>query len=309
MPYYFFKKGCVFILSLWCVITITFFLMHALPGDPFIGDHPIPDEVLHSLKTYYGLDEPLARQYFLYLKRIFSLDLGSSIVYPGKKVVEIIGEGFGPSAILGVEAIVFAAVMGVFLGSWMALKRTEWQDAAAVTACALAISIPNFVLASLLQWLCCVKLHWLPLAYWGSFSHTILPALALAALPAASIAKLTRANMGDILEQDYIQTAKAKGLPMIRIAYRHGLRGALLPVVAYLGPAAAHIVTGSLMIEKIFSIPGLGKWMISSLIARDYPMILGLTLFFSFFLMLSNFIIDIIYGLMDPRIRASIKYA
>jgi oligopeptide transport system permease protein len=308
MPYYFFKKGCVFVLSLWCIITITFFLMHALPGDPFIGDHPIPYEVLHSLKTYYGLDQPLTHQYVLYLERIVSFDLGSSIVYPGKKVVEIIREGFGASAILGVEALLFATIWGILLGSWMGLKRNQWQDAAAVTICALAISIPNFVLASLLQWLFCIKLHWLPLAYWGSFSHTILPALALAALPAASIAKLTRANLGDILEQDYIQTAKGKGLPMIHIVYRHGLRGTLLPVVAYLGPTIAHIVTGSLMIEKIFSIPGLGKWMISSIVARDYPMILGLTLFFSFFLMLSNFIMDMIYGLMDPRIRVSTNY-
>lgn len=301
---YFLKKGGIFLLSLWSVLTITFFLMHAIPGDPFIGDHPIPSEVLQTLYAYYGLDLSLTHQYFLYLQRIFSLDLGYSIFYPGKTVGELIQEGWGASALLGLQALCLAIPGGILLGIWAALKKASWQDAAIMTLCSIGISLPSFVLASLLQWVFCLRFHWFPIACWGTWAHTILPALALAALPTAYIAGLTRSRLGEVLEESYIQTAKAKGLPMLWIAYKHGLRSALLPVVAYLGPVAAHIVMGSLMIEKIFSIPGLGKWMIHSIAARDYPMILGLTLFFSFFLMLSNFLVDIIYGLMDPRIRA-----
>lgn len=300
---YVLKKGFVFVLSLWCTITAAFLLMHALPGDPFIGDHPVPGEVLRSLHAYYGLDEPLWRQYFLYLKRLLRLDLGVSMIYPGKRVSQLIAEGIGPSLLLGGEALLLAVPAGILLGVRGALKEAPRRDVAMVAFCALAASLPSFLLGAFLQQLFCVKLHWLPIASWGSWAHTILPAASLAALPAAYIAKLTKARMEEILEQDYILVAKAKGLSMSWIAYKHALRGALLPAIAYLGPAIAHIAMGSFMIEKIFSIPGLGKWMISSISARDYPMILGLTLFFSFFLMLSSFIVDMIYGWMDPRIR------
>ncbi len=305
---YFLIKGGALLFSLWIVLTITFFFMHAIPGDPFIGDHPIPSEVMQALHAYYGLDLSLIHQYFFYLKRMTFLDLGYSILYPGRTVVELIREGWGASAILGLQALCLAIPGGIFLGLWTALKKNSWQDTAILVLSAIGVSLPSFVLASLLQWVFCLKFHWFPIAYWGSWSHTVLPTLALAAMPTAYIARLTRTRLSEVLEEHYIQTAKAKGLPMLRIAYQHGLRGALLPVVAYLGPATSHLVMGSLMIEKIFSIPGLGKWMISSIAARDYPMILGLTLFFSFFLMLSNFLVDIIYGLMDPRIRASKEY-
>ncbi|HAB99357.1 MAG TPA: peptide ABC transporter permease [Parachlamydiales bacterium] len=305
---YFLTKGGTFLLSLWIVLTITFFFMHAIPGDPFLGDHPIPREVMQTLHAYYGLDLPLTHQYFFYLKRIATLDLGCSILYPGKTVVELIREGWSSSAILGLQALCLAIPGGVLLGLWTALKKNSRQDTTILILCAIGVSLPSFILASLLQWTFCLKLHWFPIAYWGTWLHTVLPTLALAAMPTAYIARLTRARLSEVLEEHYIQTAKAKGLPMLRIAYRHGFRSALLPVVAYLGPATSHLVMGSLMIEKIFSIPGLGKWMISSIAARDYPMILGLTLFFSFFLMLSNFLVDIIYGLMDPRIRASKEY-
>ncbi len=305
---YFLIKGAVFLLSLWAAFTMTFFLMHAIQGDPFLGDHPIPKEVLQKLHAYYGLDLPLTRQYVLYLERIGHLDLGYSILYPGKTVWELIREGWGPSALLGLQALCLAIPGGIFLGTWTAIKKTSWQDTAILILCAAGVSLPSFVLAGLLQWIFCLQLPWLPIAGWGAWPHTILPTLALAALPTAYITRLTRTRLREVLEEYYIQTAKAKGLSMFRIAYQHGLRSALLPVVAYLGPAASHIVMGSLMIEKIFSIPGLGKWMIQSILARDYPVILGLTIFFSFFLMLSNFFVDIIYGLMDPRVRASKEY-
>jgi oligopeptide transport system permease protein len=249
------------------------------------------------------LDQPLWIQYIKYLKGVLSFDLGPSIVYQGRTVNQFIAEGFPVSAHVGLQALIVAIPSGVMLGTWAALKRTEWQDAGAMVISTLGVSVPNFVLASLLQFIFCVKLHWLPVARWGTFAHTILPTIALAALPIAFIARLTRSNMVEVLQQDYIRTAKAKGLPLLRIAMKHGLRNALLPVISYLGPVTTQILTGSFMIEKIFAIPGLGQWMIHSISGRDYPMIMGLTIFFSSFLIVAMFIVDIVYSLLDPRIR------
>lgn len=300
---YVLKKGLILFLSVWCVITGTFFLMHALPGDPFVGDRVIPEEVLKSLYAYFGLDQPLWVQYGKYLKGLLRGDLGPSIVYQGRTVNQFIAEGLPISAYLGLQALCLAVPSGILLGTWAAMKRGRWQDHFAMLLSTLGVSVPNFVLSSLLQYLFSVKLHWLPVARWGDFEHTILPTLALAALPIAFIARLTRSNMVEVLQQDYILTAKAKGLPLFRIALRHGLRNALLPVVTYLGPVTTHILTGSFMVEKIFAIPGLGQWMIHSINGRDYPMIMGLTIFFSTFLMLSMFLVDLLYTLLDPRIR------
>ena len=302
---YILKKGLILILSLFCVITGTFFLMHAIPGDPFIGDRTIPQEVMDSLYAHYGLDQPLWIQYIKYLKGLLSFDLGPSIVYQGRSVNQFIRDGFPVSALLGLQALLIAIPSGVMLGTWAALKRAQWQDSCAMVISTLGVSVPNFVFASLLQFIFCVKLHWLPVARTGTFAHTILPTVALAMLPMAFIARLTRSNMVEVLQQDYIRTATAKGLPLVLIALKHGLRNALLPVVSYLGPVITQILTGSFMIEKIFAIPGLGQWMIHSISGRDYPVILGLTIFFSSFLIISMFIVDMIYSLIDPRIRHS----
>jgi len=300
---YLVKKFSILLVSLWCVVTGTFFLMHAVPGDPFIGDKMIPQEVLNSLYAFYGLDQPLWVQYLKYLKGIFSGELGPSIVYQGRSVNQFIAEGLPYSAYLGLQALFVAIPCGILLGTWAALKRSQWQDTTAMVISTLGVSVPNFVLSSLLQFIFSVKLHWLPVARWGSFEHTILPTIALAALPTAFIARLTRSNMVEVLQQDYIRTALAKGLPLFRISIRHGLRNALLPVITYLGPVTSQILTGSFMIEKVFAIPGLGQWMIHSINGRDYPMILGLTVFFSSFLMISMFLVDVVYSLLDPRIR------
>jgi len=279
--------------------------MHVLPGDPFIGERTIPQEVLNSLYAYYGLDKSLWIQYLNYLKGVLCFDLGPSIIYQGRTVNQFIQEGFPVSALLGLQALLLAVPLGIMLGTWAALKRSEWQDVGAMAISTLGVSVPNFVLASLLQFIFCVKLHWLPVARWGTFAHTILPTIALAALPTAFIARLTRSNMVEVLQQDYIKTATAKGLPLFLIAMKHGLRNALLPVISYLGPVATQILTGSFMIEKIFAIPGLGQWMIHSISGRDYPMIMGLTIFFSSFLMISMFFVDILYSIVDPRIRSA----
>jgi len=303
MLYFLFKKALILFLSLFCVVTGTFFLMHAIPGDPFIGDRVIPEEVMQSLYAYYGLDQPLWVQYTKYLKQLLSGNLGFSIVYQGRTVNQFIQEGLPISAQLGAQALLLAIPLGIFLGTWAAIRRSQWQDSFAMVISTIGVSVPNFVLSSLLQYLFAVKLHLLPVARWASFEHTILPTLALAALPTAFIARLTRSNMVEVLQQDYVRTAQAKGLPLLRIALRHGLRNALLPVITYLGPVGSQILTGSFMVEKIFAIPGLGQWMIHSINGRDYPMILGLTVFFSTTLMLSMFFIDILYSIIDPRIR------
>lgn len=297
------RKALILIASLWCVITGTFFLMHAIPGDPFIGERAIPEEVLRSLNAYYGLDQPIWVQYGKYLKGLLTGDLGPSIVYQGRTVNQFIREGLPISAQLGLQALCLAIPCGIFLGTWAAIKRSQWQDSFAMVVSTLGVSVPNFVLSSLLQYLFCIYFHLLPVARWGSFEHTILPTLALAALPTAFIARLTRSNMVETLQQDYIRTALSKGLPLFRISMVHGLRNALLPVITYLGPVTTQILTGSFMIEKIFAIPGLGQWMIHSINGRDYPMILGLTVFFSAFLMVSMFLVDVLYSLLDPRIR------
>lgn len=298
-----FQKSFTLAISLCCVITGTFFLMHAIPGDPFIGDRVLPKEIMDALYTHYGLDKPLWVQFLRYIQGIFHGNLGPSIVYEGRTVNQVIADGFPISAHLGLQALLLAVPVGILIGTWAALKRSQWQDTFAMAISTIGVSVPNFVLSSLLQYLFSVKLHLLPVARWGSFEHTILPTLALAAMPIAFIARLTRSNMVNVLNQDYIRTAQSKGLPMFRIAIRHGLRNALLPVVAYLGPVFSQILTGSFMIEKIFAIPGLGQWMINSINARDYPMILGLTIFFSSLLMISMFLTDLLYAVLDPRLR------
>lgn len=303
MIVYFLKKALILVISIWCVITGTFFLMHAIPGDPFIGDRVLPQEVLNSLYAYFDLDKPLWVQYLKYFKGLCAGNLGPSIIYQGRSVGQFIAEGFPVSAQLGCQALLVAIPSGIFLGVVAALRRGAWQDSCTLVISTIGVSIPNFVLATLLQYIFSVKFPLLPVARWGSFEHTVLPTFALAALPIAFIARLTRSNMVEVLQQDYIRTTLAKGIPLFQIAIRHGLRNALLPVIAYLGPMTSYILTGSFMIEKIFAIPGLGQWMIHSINGRDYPMIMGLTIFFSAFLMVSLFLVDIIYCLVDPRIR------
>lgn len=303
MILYLCKKTLILLASLFCIISGTFVIMKAIPGDPFMDEH-ITQEVLQSLHAYYGLDQPLWTQYIKYLKGFTTLDFGRSLVYSGRTVYQLISSGFPVSAQLGIQALCLSIPMGILLGTWAALKRSRWQDNAAMVISTLGISVPNFVLASLFQYFIALQLHLLPVARWGSFTHTILPTLALAALPTAFISRLTRSNMVEVLQQDFVRTAMAKGLPLFRIAIVHGLRNALLPVISYIGPVTAQILTGSFVIERIFAIPGLGEWLIISINNRDYPVIMGITIFYSSLLLISIFLADIAYSLLDPRIRA-----
>lgn len=296
------RKLILFILSLWIVATITFFLMHAIPGDPFTQDQALPKEILQAMQSHYGLDKPLFIQYLSYLKGLATLTLGPSLKYLDRGVVEIIKEGFPVSSYLGLEALTLSLTLGLVLGSFSAVFHGKWQDKALMVFSILGLSIPSFILATFLQYLFSMKLNLLPVARWGSFNHTILPALSLAALPTAFIARLTRTSMIEVLGQDYIQTARSKGLSTFLIITRHVLRNALLPVLAYLGPLAASILTGGFAVEKIFGIPGLGQWFVISISNRDYTVIMGLTLFYSAFLLTAVLLVDIISSFLDPRI-------
>ncbi|MBM3208096.1 MAG: ABC transporter permease [Chlamydiae bacterium] len=297
------KKIGILLLSLFIVSTATFFLMHAIPGDPFTQDKAIPEEILKAMNSHYGLDKPLFYQYVEYMKGVMTWDLGPSFKYQGRTVNEIISEGFPVSLYLGLEALTLSILGGVVLGAFAAFKYHKWQDNLLMILAVLGISIPSFILATFLQYLFAMKLNIFPVARWGSFSHTVLPALSLSALPMAFIARMIRSNMIEIFQQDYVTTAKSKGLNTNVIIFRHVLRNAILPVVTFLGPLSASILTGSFAVEKIFGIPGLGQWFVLSISNRDYTVIMGTTIFYSAILMFCIFAVDIIYCFIDPRIK------
>lgn len=303
MVNYILKKIFIFLVSSLFIITLTFFLMKAIPGDPFIQEQEIPKEILTALHKHYGLDDPLCIQYLKYLKGFILFDLGPSYIYQGRSVNQIIKDGFPVSMVIGVEALLLSIFFGLACGSIAALKRNKWQDCMVMIISILGISLPNFLLASLLQYIFAIKFQLLPVARWGSFAHSILPAIALTAMPTAFIARLTRSNMIEVLEQDYIKTAYAKGLNHFQVILRHGLRNGILPVISYLGPISTYVLTGSFVIEKIFGIPGLGQWLIHSISNRDYTVIMGLTVFFSLLLMSIVLITDILMVFIDPRIK------
>jgi oligopeptide transport system permease protein len=300
---YFVRKIGTLIASLFIVATVTFFLMQAVPGDPFTQDKAVPEEILKSMQRYYGLDKPWYVQYGKYLVGLATWNLGPSFKYQGRTVNEIIGEGFPVSLTLGLEALCIALGAGLILGTISALKRGKWHDHLTVVIAVFGISVPSFIMATCLQYVFAIQLDLVPVARWGSVAQSILPSLSLAALPTAYIARLTRANMLEVLQQDYIQTARCKGLNTFQVVTRHVLRNALMPVVTYLGPLTAAVVTGSFIVEKIFGIPGLGNWFVTSITNRDYTVIMGTTVFYSALLLGSVFFVDILYGVLDPRLK------
>lgn len=297
------KKAGILLLSLFLVTTLTFFLMHAIPGDPFVQDRALPEEILQALHKHYGLDQPLYVQYFKYLKGVVHFELGPSFKYEGREVNNIIAEGFPISFCLGMQSLLIAVFGGVILGTIASLNHLRFWDHMMMILAVIGISVPSFILASFLQYILAMKLDLLPVARWGSFAQSIMPSLSLAALPMAFIARLTRSGMIEVLQQDYIQTAKSKGLNSFQIVLRHVMRNAILPVVTYLGPLSAAVFTGSFAIEKIFGIPGLGQWFVTSITNRDYTVIMGTTIFYSAVLMLCVFIVDVLYCFIDPRIQ------
>jgi oligopeptide transport system permease protein len=299
------KKVLILLSSLFVIVTVTFFLIHSIPGDPFTDEDGTPKEIITALKQYYGLEDPLYIQYFKYFKNLLKGNLGYSFKYIGRTANSIIAEGFPISLVLGLQAIFVAFFAGITFGSFAAFKRGKWEDALAMFAATIGVSVPSFILAALLQYIFAIKLGWFPVARWGTFSQSVLPTLALAATPTAVIARLIRNNMVEVLQQDYILTAKAKGIPPFQLIYKHALKNGILPVITYLGPLTANIITGSFVIERIFGIPGLGQWIVMSVSNRDYTLITSLTIFYSFILMICIFAVDIVYCLVDPRIKTT----
>lgn len=297
------KRFLAMLITLWVIITLTFTLMHAIPGSPFDKERTTNDTVTRNLEAHYNLDKPLIVQYFTYLKSLLSLDLGPSITHSSDTVNGMIARGFPVSFQLGIVSLLFAVVSGIILGVLAALKHNGVIDYLAMILAVIGISIPNFILATLFIKYIAVEFELLPVATWGTWRHVILPALALSSGPLAIIARLTRSNMLEVLTQDYIRTAKAKGLSTFTIVVKHALRNALLPVITLLGTLVAGILTGSFVIEKIFAIPGMGKYFVNGINNRDYPVIMGTTLFYSIFLIIMMFLVDIAYGLIDPRIK------
>ncbi len=300
---YLFKKLLFLFISLFLVATLTFFMMKAIPGNPFLQEQAVPEEILKSMFNHYGLNDPLLVQYIKYLKGIVTFDLGPSFKYEGRTVNDIISEGFPVSMILGLQALTLSFLSGITLGSIAAFFQNKWQDKASILFATIGISVPNFILASFLQYFLALKLDLFPVARWGDFSHTVLPTLALSALPTAFIARLVRSNMIEIMHQDYILTAKAKGLSSFRIMTKHIIKNSILPSITYLGPLSSQILTGSFIVERIFGIPGLGGWFVTSITNRDYTVIMGVTIFYSFILLVTVFVLDLLYPLLDPRIK------
>ncbi|WNC17179.1 ABC transporter permease [Brevibacillus brevis] len=297
------KRIIFMLISLFLIVTATFFIMKAVPGGPFTSEKNVPDEIKAALEAKYKLNLPLHEQYFDYLKGVITWDLGPSFTEKSSTVNEMINRGFPVSAHLGAQALLLAVFGGIILGVIAALKHNKWQDYSAMVLAVLGLSVPGFILASFYQYFFSIKWGLLPIAKWEGFEYTILPSLALAASPMAFIARLTRSNMIEVLGQDYIKTAKAKGLHTFTITVKHAIRNALLPVITYLGPLIANILTGAFVIERIFGVPGLGREFVLSITNRDYTVIMGTTVFYSIILVVMILIVDIAYTLVDPRIK------
>lgn len=301
----FLTRKLLFLLgSLFSVATLTFFLMHSIPGDPFLQEQAVPEEIMRSLYTHYGLDQPWYVQYYKYIKGLVTWDLGPSFKYEGRTVNDIIREGFPVSLILGSLSLMISLTSGIFLGCVAAIFRGKWQDHFSMVVAVIGMSVPSFIFATLLQYFFAMKIPMFPIARWEGVMHAVLPSFALAALPTAFIARLTRTNMIEVLQQDYILTARAKGLSTLRVMRRHVFRNSLLPVISYIGPLSATVLSGSFIVEKIFGIPGLGGWFVTSITNRDYTVIMGVTMFYSALLMLAIFIVELVYFWLDPRIRS-----
>lgn len=300
---YFIRRLLGAIPTLFIIILVAFVLVRLAPGGPFDKERKVPATVEAKLIEKYHLDEPMPQQFARYLAGLVQGDFGPSFKYPDRSVTELIGLGFPVSLTLGLAAISLALLSGISLGIWAALRQNSWIDYLCVGSAMLGIAIPNYVFAPLMTLVFGLMLGLLPVGGWGEPQHWILPILALAIPQVASITRLTRASMLEVLGSNFVRTARAKGLPEAVTLTRHAIRAALLPVVSYLGPAVANIVTGSVIIEEIFGIPGIGRYFVQSAINRDYTMVLGVTILFGALIILCNLLADLCYGLLDPKVR------
>ncbi len=285
------------------IATLTFTLVRLAPGGPFMSEKDIPAQARQELMHRYGLDRPLHEQYFTFLGNAARLDFGPSYKYPDREVRDILWQGFTVSAELGGWALLLALLIGIPVGIFAAVKQNETADFVAMTAALAGVSIPNFVLAPVLVLVFSLTLLWLPAALWTGPASRVLPVLALSVSYVAYIARLTRAGMLEVLRQDYIRTARAKGLSERVVVLKHALKLGILPVVSYLGPAAARIIMGSIVIEQVFAIPGLGRYLVVGAVNRDYTLVLGVVLFYASFLLVLNLLVDLGYHALDPRVE------
>jgi oligopeptide transport system permease protein len=291
------------LIVLWVVATLTFILLRLAPGGPFDRERKLPAEVLANIEAKYHLDEPLSKQYGRYLSGIFRVDLGPSYKYLDRGVNEIIAETLPTSALLGLVALVFALTVSFPAGLLAAYFRHSWIDRFSLLAATLGISVPHFVLGALLIWVFALQLGWLQAGRWDSAASMILPAITLGATPAAYLAVLLRSTLIEALGEDFIRTARAKGVREGVVLFKHALRNSLVPVLTVMGPLTAALLTGSFVVEYVFAIPGMGQFFITAVTDRDYPLIMGATLLYTAVLVAANLLVDLCYAYVDPRIR------
>ncbi len=296
------RRVAGFLPVLFIIVSLSFFVMRLAPGGPFDQERALPAQVRANIEARYHLNDPLWRQYGRYLGDVLRGDLGPSFRYPDRSVNELLGLGFPVSLTLGLCALGVALGLGGVAGILASVRRNSLLDYLAMGLALGGISIPNFVLGPILMLVFALALRWLPVAGWGTWRHLVLPSFSLGIFYAAYIARLTRAGMLEVIGQDFIRTARAKGLREIAVILRHALPSAVLPVVTYLGPASAAILTGSVVVETIFSIPGIGRYFVESALNRDYTMVLGTVVFYSLLLISFNLVVDVLYAYLDPRV-------
>ena len=307
MGKYILKRILYAVIALFVVSTIAFFAVRMIPGNPIEAmTEKLPDEIRQQVFEQYGFDKPIMEQYKLFFKELFTEgDLGESLKYRGRKVTDTIASYAPVSGLLGAEAIAIGVISGIILGIVAALNRGKWLDYLVMFIAVVGIAVPNFVLASCFQYFLTIRFHLFPTTGWEGFSYTVLPALALSFNSTAKYARYMRANCLDVLNQDYIITAKSKGMSKFRLIRKHVLKNSILPIITLLGPQIALLFGGAFVIERIFAIPGLGSYFVSSVTDRDYTMVMGQTIFIAALYILSVLIVDILYGFIDPRIRVS----
>ena len=302
---YVLKRVFFMAITLWLIATITFCLMQLLPGTPDANQERLSPDTTSMLDPQVGLDKPVIVQYGIYLSNLLQGDFGISFQFKNQPVAHLLAGRVGPSLQLGLQAIIFGTVIGTILGTISAMKQNTWADTSSTLVAILGRSIPNFVFAVLLQYIFAIRLHVLPIAKWDGFIYTILPTIALAMSPLADSARFIRTEMVEVLHSDYVELARAKGLSSWEIAFKHGLRNSLIPLMTLLGPLAVALMTGSLVVENIFAIPGIGEQFVKSITTNDYPTIMAVTILYSFMLIFVILVVDLLYGLVDPRIRVS----
>src|SRR5665213_2575499 len=302
---YFLKRLAAAIPTLFIIVTITFFLIRAAPGGPFDQEQTLPPEIMANLQSAYGLDQPILTQYGRYLRALAHGDFGPSFKYKDFSVTELIGQGFPVTLQLGVIAMGLALLLGIPLGTFAALHHNRTADYATMSLAVAGITIPSFVVLPFLGLLFGIYLRWLPVAGWepGSVRYLILPVVALALPPLSVIARLARSSMLEVLRSHYVRTAFAKGLPLHRVIMRHALRPALMPVASYLVPAVASIMTGSLVVESIAGLPGIGRYLVQGALNRDYTLVMGMVIIYSALLIGMGLLVDLLYAWLDPRVR------